>query len=92
MKKKIDISEREKRLPEKVIGLMLRKAIEDKTVISLGPGEPDFPASRPIVQFTKKYADQNHYSPVGGRSDLKKAILQKMGANSKINYIQPLIL
>jgi len=82
--RKIDISEREKRLPEKVIGMMLRKAIEDKSIISLGPGEPDFPAPRPIVQFTKKYADQNHYSPVGGRTDLKKAIIKKMWKDNKI--------
>lgn len=75
----VHISEREIELPEAVIGKLLKVAAEDKSVISLGPGEPDFPAPQPIVDFTKQFADKcNHYSPPGGRKELKEAIVKKL--------------
>jgi aminotransferase len=80
------VSEREQQLPEQEIGKLLRIAVEDKSVISLGPGEPDFPAPAPIVQLTKKYANQcNHYSPPGGRKELREAIARKLKRDNKID-------
>ena len=80
------ISERERQLPEQEIGKLLRIAVEDKSIISLGPGEPDFPAPPPIVALTKKYANQcNHYSPPGGRQELREALAKKLKKENKIN-------
>ena len=73
------IAEREIQLPEAVISKLIKVASEDKSVISLGPGEPDFPAPQPIVDFTKQFADKcNHYSAPGGRKELKEAIVKKL--------------
>jgi len=80
------ISERERQLPEQEISKLLRIAVEDKSVTSLGPGEPDFPAPAPIVQLTKKYANKcNHYSPPGGRKELREAIARKLKRNNRID-------
>ncbi|MBL7100721.1 MAG: aminotransferase class I/II-fold pyridoxal phosphate-dependent enzyme [Nanoarchaeota archaeon] len=81
----VDISERETELPDAVIGKLLKIAVEDKSVISLGPGEPDFPAPKPITNLVKKYANQcNHYSPPGGRAELKEQIIKKLKKDNKI--------
>jgi aminotransferase len=73
------ISERESELPEAVIGRLLEIAVEHKEIISLGPGEPDFAAPKPITDYTKQIADRcNHYSPPGGRRELKEAIIKKL--------------
>lgn len=80
------ISERERQMPEQEIGKLLRIAVEDKSVISLGPGEPDFPAPKPIVQLTKKYANKcSHYAPPGGLKELREAIARKLKKENKIN-------
>ena len=82
----VHISEREIQLPEAVIAKLLRLAAEDERVISLGPGEPDFSAPKPIIELTKKYADKcNHYSPPGGRHELKEAIVKKLKKENKID-------
>ncbi len=79
------ISERELELPDAVIGQLLEIAAEHKEIISLGPGEPDFPAPPQIVAYTKKIADKcNHYSPPGGRHELKEAIAKKLRKENKI--------
>ncbi|MBM3199474.1 aminotransferase class I/II-fold pyridoxal phosphate-dependent enzyme [Candidatus Woesearchaeota archaeon] len=84
----VDISERETELPDAVIGKLLKIAVEDKTVISLGPGEPDFQAPKPIIEFVKKYADKcNHYSPPGGRAALKEEIIKKLKRDNKIKAL-----
>jgi len=81
----VHIAEREIQLPDAVISKLLKLAAEDKSVISLGPGEPDFPAPQPIVEYTKQFADKcNHYSPAGGRKELKEAIIKKL---KKENHI-----
>ncbi|MCG2717577.1 MAG: aminotransferase class I/II-fold pyridoxal phosphate-dependent enzyme [Nanoarchaeota archaeon] len=85
MKKRLEISERDSQLPDAVIGKILKIAVEDKSVISLGPGEPDFPVPKPVVNLIKKYAnDSNHYSPPGGRTELKEALVKKLKKDNKI--------
>lgn len=75
----VHLSEREVELPDAVISKLIKLSAEDKSVTSLGPGEPDMPAPKPIVDFTKYFADKcNHYSPPGGRKELKEAILKKL--------------
>ena len=79
------ISEREIDLPDATIGKLLKLAAEDKTVLNLGPGEPDFAAPKPVVQFTKDFANKcNHYSPTGGRTELKKALVKKLKKDMNI--------
>ena len=82
----VHIAEREIQLPDAVIAKLLKLAAEDKSVLSLAPGEPNFPAPKPIVEFTREFADKcNHYSPPGGRHELKEAIIQKL---KKENHIE----
>ena len=82
----VHISERERQLPRQLIGDLLRIASEDKSVISLSAGEPNFPLPSPIVKEVIKYADKsNHYSPPGGRHELKEAIIKKLKKENKIN-------
>ncbi len=81
------ISDRESTLPMSTIGRMLKIAAESKSVISLGPGEPDFCAPRHITRSAKKALDQGmtHYSPIAGRADLRKAIKRKLKNDNKIS-------
>ena len=81
----VHISERERQLPDLVIGKLLQIANEDKSVISLGPGEPDFKLPAPLVKEVKYYANKsNHYSPPGGRHELKEAIVKKLKKDNRI--------
>jgi aminotransferase len=79
------ISERESQLPERIIGKLLKLANEDKSVISLGAGEPDFPAPPKVVSYAKKMLPKsNHYSPPEGRRELREAIAKKAWKENKI--------
>jgi aminotransferase len=81
-----DISERELELPDLEIGKLIEIAAEHKEILSLGPGEPDFGLPKPLIDFTKKVAGKcNHYSPPGGRHELKEAIIKKLKKENKIN-------
>jgi aminotransferase len=80
------ISEREKDLPVSTIGRMLKLAAESKSVISLGPGEPDFDSPGNVIRAAKRALDQGmtHYSPISGRTDFKRAILKKLKRDNGI--------
>ena len=81
------ISEREEELPVLTIGKLLHIAEEDKSVVSLGPGEPDFSAPKNVIRAAKRALDKGltHYSPAAGRSDLKEAIIRKLSKDNKIH-------
>ena len=81
------ISERYFELPSSEFAQILRKAEEDKKIISLGPGEPDFTTPKHVIKFAKKKLDQGytHYSPPQGRYDLREAIVKKLKKDNKIN-------
>ena len=81
------ISEREKELPVATIGKLLKIAAEQKDIISLGPGEPDFEAPKHIRAAAKKWLDRGytHYSPVGGRTEFKEAIIRKLKKENGID-------
>ena len=83
---KENLSERVTELPDSVISELIRIAEEDKSIISLGPGEPDFPTPKTILDFGKKMLDQKftHYSPPGGRKELKELIAKKAKKENKI--------
>ena len=79
------ISERDLQLPDAMISKMLKLVNENKKIISLGAGEPDFPAPLAVVRQTKKIADKcSHYSPASGRIELKEAIIKKLKNENKI--------
>ncbi len=81
----VKLSEREQELPDAVIGKIIKIAVENKDIISLGPGEPDFSLPKPIISIIKKYANKcNHYAPPGGISGLKKEIIKKIRKDNKI--------
>jgi aminotransferase len=81
------ISEREKDLPVSTIGRMLKLAAESKSVISLGPGEPDFDSPGNVIRAAKRALDKGmtHYSPIAGRTDFKRAILRKLRRDNGID-------
>ncbi len=83
----MEISEREKELPRQMIAELIKIAAEGKNIISLGPGEPDFTTPKHIINFAKRRLDQGytHYSPPGGRRELKEAICRKLKKENKIN-------
>jgi len=74
------ISERQEELPQSTIGNLLKIAVEDKSIISLGPGEPDFVSPKNVISSAKKWLDRKftHYSPPGGRKEFKEAITRKL--------------
>ena len=79
------MSERGEELPVSTIGELIKIAEESKGIISLGPGEPDFDSPRHIVNFACKKLREGytHYSPPGGRSELKEAIVKKLKKDNK---------
>ncbi len=82
------ISERQSQLPPQIIGKLLKIAVESKDIISLGPGEPDFPTPQPILDYGAKLLKKGvgtHYSPPEGRSELKEEIIKKLKSDNKIN-------
>jgi aminotransferase len=79
------ISERESELPDAMIGKLLKLAVEDKSIISLGLGEPDFGMPKPLVDYAKKLTGKcNHYSPPEGRKELREAVARKLRKENKI--------
>jgi aminotransferase len=80
------ISDRERELPVSTIGKMLKIAAESKSIISLGPGEPDFTSPRNVISAAKKALDKRmtHYSPVAGRAEFKEAVIRKLRKENKI--------
>jgi|TARA_Y100000034_G_scaffold105372_1_gene132663 aminotransferase len=85
------IAERELQLPDAVIGKLLGIAAEDKSIISLGPGEPDFETPKPLLKYLKSIISKNkklkytHYAPSEGRTDLRNEIAKKLKKENKIN-------
>jgi len=84
------LSEREQELPVSTIGELIKICEEEKDIISLGPGEPDFTSPRHIIDFACKRLREGktHYSPPGGRRELKEAIAKKLKRENKV-YASP---
>lgn len=84
-----EISERYFQLPSSEFAEIMRIAEEDKTVISLGPGEPDFTTPKHIIDFAKQRLEEGytHYSPPGGRIGTKEAIVKKLKRDNKIDVV-----
>ncbi len=81
----VHLSEREEQLPDQAIEKLIEIMVERPDVLSLGPGEPDFPLPKPLVAEVKRLSNQvNHYSTPGGLIDLRRAICKKLQRDNKI--------
>lgn len=87
MRKWHEVSERFSELPKSEFDEILRIAEEGKNVISLGPGEPDFPPGKHIINFTRKLLGKGyaHYSPPAGFEEVREAIAKKLRKENKID-------
>ena len=85
------LSKRIAELPKSQIAKIIKIAEEDKSIISLGPGEPDFPAPKAVKAALKKAVDKDftHYSPASGRKELLEAIAKKLRKENKIKVENP---
>lgn len=73
-------------MPDQAIERLIEIMVEEPKILSLGPGEPDFPLPKPLVAEVKRLANQsNHYSPAGGLKELREAICRKVKRDNKIN-------
>lgn len=82
----VNLSEREQQLPTHVIEKLIEMSAEFPNILSLGPGEPNFPLPPPLVSEVKRLANQsNHYSPAGGLKELRNAICKKVKKDNQIN-------
>ncbi len=81
------ISERELELPETQFVEIMKIAEEEKDIISLGPGEPDFVAPKHVRDYAKKMLDKGftHYTAIGGMSEVKEVIAKKLRKKNKIH-------
>ncbi|MBS3171674.1 pyridoxal phosphate-dependent aminotransferase [Candidatus Woesearchaeota archaeon] len=84
------ISERESDLPDSVIGELIKIAQEDKSIISMGAGQPDFKTPKPILDYAKKVINKSTaYSNPQGVLELREAIARKLKKENKISYADP---
>lgn len=86
-----EVSRRERSLPHGVIQKLLKIAAEDRKVISLGPGEPDFETPKPILDkaynIIKNHKKNRvtHYAATQGLPELRSEILKKLKVRNGIN-------
>ncbi len=82
----VHISERDLQLPELEFPEISRIVAQDKRVLSLGPGEPDFITPKPILDYAKKIIGKaTHYSEPQGKLELREAIVKKLKRNNDID-------
>lgn len=87
------IARREKDLPKTEFEKIMHIAVEDRSVISLGPGEPDFDSPKHVVRAAEKSLAQGktHYSTTNGMKVLREEIARKLkkvnGISSDLNNI-----
>jgi len=81
----VNLSKRELQLPELEFPKIFKRVINDKSIISLGPGEPDFITPKPLLDYGKKIIGKStHYSEPQGLLELRKAIAKKVQKENKI--------
>lgn len=86
VRKRRVMSERGEELPISTIGELIKIMEESRGIISLGPGEPDFDSPRNVINVACKRLKEGytHYSPPGGRSGLKEAVVKKLKKDNRI--------
>lgn len=80
------ISERERELPRLEFPKIFSRVINDHSVISLGPGEPDFVTPRPLLKYAKSILKKStHYADPQGMITLREAICNKVKKENRIS-------
>ena len=81
------IADRDKDLPKTEFQKFMKIAVEDKDVISLGPGEPDFDTPKNIRDAAKTSLDRKHthYSTTAGLKELRDSISKKLKKENRID-------
>mgnify|MGYP001571391155 CR=1 FL=1 len=81
----VHISERELELPDLEFPEIFARVIEDKSIISLGPGQPDFITPKPLLDYAKKVVNKSSkYTEPQGLLELREAICKKLRKENKI--------
>lgn len=85
------LSERVRELPRTEFTEIMRVAKEQPGVVSLGPGEPDFDAPKPVINATIRALQEGktHYSAIPGLKELREAIARKLARENKIRLEDP---
>jgi len=89
------ISNRELDLPALEFPKIFKRVINDKSVISLGPGEPDFVTPKPLLDYASKLLKNGmgtHYSEPQGNLELRESISRKLRKENKIDASSEQIL
>ncbi|MEK6909192.1 MAG: pyridoxal phosphate-dependent aminotransferase [Nanoarchaeota archaeon] len=82
----VHISERDLQLPHVEFPEISRRIAQDKRIISLGPGEPDFLTPKPLLDYGKKIIGKaTHYSEPQGIMPLREAIVKKLHKENNIH-------
>lgn len=74
-------------IEETKIEQSLRIIEEHPEIISLGAGEPDFPAPPNVVKSAENFLEKGytHYSPLQGRHELREELVKKLKRDNGIN-------
>lgn len=81
----MELSERELELPTLEFPGIFKRVTADKSIISLGPGEPDFMTPKPLLDYAKKILQKGtHYANPQGLPELREAIVKKVWKDNKI--------
>ena len=79
------LSERELQLPTLEFPKIFERVVNDRSVISLGPGEPDFVTPKPLLDYSKKIIGKaTHYPDPHGLMHLREAIVKKVRKDNNI--------
>lgn len=81
------LSDRLKFFKKSKIVESLKVLEQDPSIISLGAGEPDFPAPPNVIAAAQKALKKGftHYSPTQGKLELREAIAEKLRKENKID-------
>lgn len=65
----------------------LRIIEQHPEIISLGAGEPDFPAPPNVIKSAENFLERGytHYSPLQGRHELREELVKKLKKDNKIH-------
>jgi len=81
----VELSERDLQLPNVEFPEIVGKVSNDSSIISLGPGEPDFITPRPILNYAKKIIGKStHYAEPLGLLELREELCKKLKKENKI--------
>lgn len=81
------LSKRDLSLPQIEFPRIEKTIANDKSIISLGPGEPDFPTPKPLLDYGAKMLKQGngtHYTEPQGMLELRIALTNKLRKENRI--------